>query len=121
MQRDTICLEDFILDVYLGVSANERKTLQPIHFDVRIGFDTRRAAASDKLADTLDYEAVFNTIQQIAQEKRYNLLETLCARAAKAVLEMGAAQIWIKATKISPPIKGMTGRVSVEIERHAGI
>ena len=114
---DRICLEDVILNLHIGANAEERESTQPIRLDMQMVYDTRTAAKTGNLSDTLDYEAVFRRIQEMVTVRRYILLETFCDQVAESALEMGASSVWVKATKIRCPMPNFEGLVSVEIER----
>src|SRR5919204_3566852 len=59
------------------------------HFwvDVEVATDTRRAARSDKLEDTVNYVTVEALVRKIVEGRRYKLLETLAERLAETVLK----------------------------------
>ncbi|MGH8454561.1 MAG: dihydroneopterin aldolase, partial [Nevskiales bacterium] len=52
---DFICLRELKLDTVIGTQVWERRVRQTVSLDLEIGVDARPAAASDRLADTLDY------------------------------------------------------------------
>ena len=51
-------------------------------FDLQLAFDNRVPAASDSLADTLDYEAISQRLVDYAASTAFNLVETLAERCA---------------------------------------
>lgn len=114
---DCIGLEDVLLQVYIGARREEREISQPVRLDLKMEYDTRKAAQSGNLKDTLNYETVYQKIQELIAVRRYILLETFCEHVADLALDLGAKQVWVKATKLQCPIPGFTGFVSVEIER----
>jgi dihydroneopterin aldolase len=69
-----------------GVLAQERQTGQPFVVDVVLGLDTRPAAASDALADTVDYGVLATTVVGIVEGDPVDLIETLAQRIADACL-----------------------------------
>jgi len=52
-----------------GVTLEERMEPQPIEVDVDLETDLYAPAASDELADTLDYSAVFELVRGIVEER----------------------------------------------------
>ncbi|MDF1588195.1 MAG: dihydroneopterin aldolase [Gammaproteobacteria bacterium] len=74
---DKIFLTDLKIDTIIGIYEWERNTLQTLRFDLEIDWDIRTAAASDDIADTLDYGAIANTIVTFVEASRYQLIETL--------------------------------------------
>ena len=69
-----------------GVLPAERELGQVFGVDVAMHLDTRPAAASDDLADAVDYGAVAQAVHAVIAGEPVDLLETLAARVAGAVL-----------------------------------
>ena len=69
-----------------GVLPAERELGQVFGVDVAMHLDTRPAAASDDLADAVDYGAVARVVHAVVAGEPVDLLETLAARVAGAVL-----------------------------------
>lgn len=69
-----------------GVLAAERELGQVFVVDLAMHLDTRPAAASDELTDAVDYGAVAQAVHAVVAGEAVNLLETLVARVADAVL-----------------------------------
>ena len=69
-----------------GVLPAERELGQVFGVDVTMHLDTRPAAASDDLADAVDYGAVAQAVHAVVAGEPVDLLETLAARVADAVL-----------------------------------
>ena len=69
-----------------GLLPRERAEGQPFTVDVVLVLDTREAARSDDLADTVDYGAVAATVVRMVEGEPVNLLETLAQRIADACL-----------------------------------
>ncbi len=115
---DKILLENVKLQMHIGAKPSERKKRQPIQLDIRIGFDTRKAAKTEKLSDTLNYEAAYYRIKEMADKEEFILLETICERIADVVFDMGGESVKIKAVKLESCIQDFDGIVGVEIERY---
>ena len=69
-----------------GVLPAERELGQVFGVDVAMHLDTRPAAASDDLADAVDYGAVAQAVHAVVAGEPVDLVETLAARVAAAVL-----------------------------------
>jgi len=65
-----------------GVLATERRDGQEFVVDLVLHLDTRAAAASDDLADTVSYATVAEAVMDIVQGEPVALLETLAQRIA---------------------------------------
>ena len=72
-----IRLKNIVLFGYHGVSAAEREvgTRIEVDVDVRMQVDAR-----DALASTVDYSAVFRTVEAVVTGHRFQLLESLASQ-----------------------------------------
>ena len=83
---DIIYLHDLRIDSVIGVFDWERRIRQTVILDLEMAADIRRAAASDKLADTLNYKAVAKRLIEFVGSSEFQLVETLAERVAELVL-----------------------------------
>ena len=83
---DIVYLHDLKLDCVIGIFEWERRIKQTIHIDLDMAADIRRAAASDAIADTLDYKAVARRLVDFAGDSQFQLVETLAEKIAGIVL-----------------------------------
>lgn len=83
---DQITIEDLRVDCIVGIYPEERETPQPVEITAELDVDTAAAAASGKLADTVDYAAAANAIVRLVQEGKFHLLETMAAAIAELLL-----------------------------------
>ena len=74
---DKIFLNDLNIDTIIGIYDWERQTQQTLQFDLEMDWDIGAAAASDDIANTLDYGAIAQTIVQFVEASSYQLIETL--------------------------------------------
>ena len=113
---DRVFIEDLRIDTVIGIYDWERRTRQTIALDVEMGFDNRKPAASDAIADTLDYKAVSKRLIAFVEGSSFQLVETLAERCAALIRdEFGVP--WIR-LKLSKPgaVRGARA-VGVVIER----
>jgi len=83
---DIIYLTDLRVETTIGINDWERRTLQTVVMDIEMAGDARRAAATDRIADTVDYKAVTKRIVAFAAGSRFDLVETLAERIAGILL-----------------------------------
>ena len=83
---DIVYLHDLKVDCVIGIFEWERRIKQTIHIDLDMAADIRRAAASDAIADTLDYKAVAKRLVDFAGDSQFQLVETLAEKIAGIVL-----------------------------------
>ncbi|WP_019874996.1 dihydroneopterin aldolase [Sporichthya polymorpha] len=101
-----------------GVLASERANGQPFLIDVELGVDTRRAAKSDDLSDTVDYAGLADRVVALVEGEPVNLIETLAERIAAMCLEdSGVEQVQITVHKPEAPVSVAFEDVSVTIMR----
>ena len=84
--RDYVSVKDLSVAVVIGVHDWEREIEQTLLASVDMTADVRKAAASDDLADALDYSAVAETIAAVLREGKFRLIETAAERVAGRLL-----------------------------------
>jgi dihydroneopterin aldolase len=84
---DKIFIRGLKVETIIGIYDWERTLVRPLVFDVELGFDTREAASSDRMRDSIDYAAVGQTIRDIAVELKPQLLETLAEKIARTLFD----------------------------------
>ena len=118
---DTIRLTGMRFFALVGDLPHEREIPQPIEVDLEVEADLRRAAATDDLADGVDYRdlhaAVAETMSKDAREAPH-LLETLGERiAARALAVAGVERVTVRCRKPWAALAGPLDSVEVEIRR----
>ena len=83
---DIIYLHDLKIDTVIGIFEWERRVKQAVILDLDMAADIRKAAASDKIVDTLDYKAVAKRLIEYVGNNQFQLVETLAERVAEIVL-----------------------------------
>ena len=116
MVPSAILLEGMRFHARHGVYAEESSTGHWFTVDVRIAYPTMKAGASDQLADTLDYQRVYQICAEVMQTPS-RLLEHL---AWAIITEIGklapdTGLITVKVAKENPPFGGPCDRVAIEI------
>lgn len=103
---------------YHGVFDHERREGQEFVVDVALSVDMRPAAASDDIADTVDYGAVSEAVVALITGEPVNLIETLGQRIADAVLAFDGVQtVAVTLHKPHAPITVPFDDVTVTIRR----
>ena len=83
---DIIYLHALKIDTVIGIFEWERRVKQAVILDLDMATDIRKAAASDKIADTLDYKAVSKRLIDYVGKNQFQLVETLAERVAEIIL-----------------------------------
>ena len=84
---DSVFVNGLVLHAYHGVMPHEGKVGQSFIIDLVLDIDLANAAKSDKLADTVSYDAVVNVVSRTFTGKRYRLVEAAAGVVAEAVLQ----------------------------------
>lgn len=83
---DIIYLHDLQIETIIGVYDWERNVKQKVIIDLDMATDIAKAAASDNIADTLDYKAVAKRVIGFVEQSEFQLVETLAERIAAIIL-----------------------------------
>lgn len=113
---DIVFIEALEIDTVIGIYDWERTITQKVVLDIEMAFDNRPPAASDALADTLDYKAVSKRLIAFVGASSFGLVESLAERCAAIIREEFGVP-WVR-LKLSKP-GAVTGSraVGVVIER----
>ncbi len=111
-------IENMSFYAYHGCFKAENVVGTRFEVQLTLEVDTSTAEQSDKLADTLNYQAVYEVVK-LEMMKTSKLLEHVASRILdalfKSFLQIQHAQI--KVSKLNPPIGGEIGAVSVTLKK----
>ena len=103
-----------------GVLAPERELGQVFVVDVVLHLDTRPAAASDDLADAVDYGVVARRVHDVVAGEPVDLVETLAQRVADTCLtDQRVRRVDVAVHKPHAPVTVPFEDVVVRISREA--
>ena len=113
---DMIFLSELKVDTIIGIWEWERRIRQTVIIDLEMSVDISKAAASDDVADTLNYKSVAKRVQSFVADSSFQLVETLAERIAAIIREeFGVAWVQVRVNKPGA-IRGSKS-VGVLIER----
>lgn len=103
-----------------GVFDRERRDGQVFVVDLTLGLDTRAAAASDDLQDSVDYGSLVGGVRDAVECDPVDLIETLARRIAGKALDDDRVE-WVRVTVHKPgaPIEAPFDDVALTIRRDA--
>lgn len=84
--RGTIELERLEIDCIVGIHPFERVQEQKVFLDVLLDIDFAPAAASENVADTIDYTEVAAALADLVRTRRYQLIETMAVEGVELLL-----------------------------------
>jgi 7,8-dihydroneopterin aldolase/epimerase/oxygenase len=101
-----------------GVFDFERERGQTFVIDLTLGLDTRPAAQSDDLHDTVDYGSLVGAVAKAVETDPVDLIETLAERIAGVCL-LDPRVEWCRVTVHKPdaPIEATFSDVTLSITR----
>lgn len=83
---DLIYVRNLRIECTIGVFEWERRVRQTVAIDLDLAADAARAAASDRLEDTVDYKAIAKRLVEYVGASEFQLVETLAQKVAEIVL-----------------------------------
>ena len=101
-----------------GVFEHERREGQVFVIDLTLGVDTRAAAASDDLHDTVDYGSLVGQVKAAVESDPVDLIETVAERISGVCL-LDSRVEWARVTVHKPgaPIDAIFSDVTLTITR----
>jgi dihydroneopterin aldolase len=113
---DIVYIRKLEIDAIIGIYDWERETKQTVSIDLEMGCDNTKAAASEDIADALDYKSVAKRLISFVEGSEFLLVETLAERIAAIVLEEFSVP-WLRLRLGKPGAVTGSKDVGVIIER----
>ena len=113
---DTIFLRGLEVECIIGFIDWERRIKQRVQIDLEMPVDCARAAATDDVADTVDYKRVAKRVIGFVEASQFLLVETMAHRMAMMILEEFGLE-WIRISVNKPGAIRGSRDVGVAIER----
>ena len=115
---DVIRLEKMQFYGYHGVSELEKALGGKFEVDLEMFFPLQKSGKSDRIEDTLDYEAAYKLVQSCVGQKKYFLLEALAETIIETCMKtFPVHRIIVRVRKPNAPVKGVLEHVEVECDR----
>jgi 7,8-dihydroneopterin aldolase/epimerase/oxygenase len=93
--EDRIYLHGLKSQCIIGFIDWERQVPQTVVLDLEFPCNCTRAAASDSVADTVDYKQIAKRVLSFVGESRFQLIETLAHRLALLLLKEFSLE-WVR-------------------------
>src|SRR5450432_1845711 len=97
---DKIFVHALKTEAIIGIFDWERQVKQTVIVDIEISADINRAALSDSIDDTLNYQRIAKRVLAFVEESKFHLVETLAEHIAMLLLEeFGVAWVGLSLSK----------------------
>ena len=113
---DIVYIKGLKTDAVIGVYDWERGIRQTLVLDLELASDNRAAAATDGIAQAVDYDAISKRVLAYVQASEFQLIETLAERVAEIVLSEFNIP-WLRLQVGKPGAVSEADEVGVIIER----
>ena len=113
---DIVYIRELEIDAIIGIYDWEREKKQIVSIDLEMGCDNIKAAASEDIADALDYKSVAKRLISFVEGSEFLLVETLAERIAAIVLDEFSVP-WLRLRLGKPGAVTGSKDVGVIIER----
>ncbi|MEB3298215.1 MAG: dihydroneopterin aldolase [Candidatus Sericytochromatia bacterium] len=114
----TTGLKQLRVDCIVGIYPHERAATQTVLLDVELDNDFAAAAASDAIADALDYDGVAALLTRLLQERRFQLLEAMAEEAVRAIFDQFPTVTGVRLRIEKPAAVPAAACSFVRVERH---
>ncbi len=113
---DKIFLRELEVQAVVGIFEWERNVSQKVVISLEMASDNRKAAATDRIEDTLNYKAVAKRVIAFVEDSEFQLVETMTEQIAGILI--GDFELpWVKVSVSKPGAIRGSRDVGVVIER----
>lgn len=116
---DIIYIRELEIETTIGIFDWEKAVRQTVSLDLEFATDNRRAAASDRIEDALDYKRICKRVIGFVEASRYELVETLAEEIVR-LLQKEFGITWVRLRLGKPGALRGSREVGVVIERGSG-
>ncbi len=105
---DWIRLNNMVFYGYHGVIEHEKIWGARFEVDIELGCNLQKAIETDRLGDTIDYEAVYNLVGETVTTKKFYLIEALAGEICRQIKKQFLSVEKVRTTVRKPhaPIRG---------------
>ena len=113
----TIRLEGLSVFGHHGARPYEKEAGQRLEVDLELDPVDAAAETTDKLADAVDYDLLYQTVREVVEQRSFHLLEALAAATGECILDR--FRVKRVRVRISKQNLGWTtgGRAIIEVTR----
>ena len=102
-----------------GVCPEERERGNRFRIDVEWECSSLRAAVSDELGDTIDYQEVTQLVRELSDRRSFHLIESFADAIANGILERypSVTTVVARVSKLAPPGLGDVDCATADVRR----
>jgi dihydroneopterin aldolase len=101
-----------------GCYPEERQSGRSFEVDIVVWFDMQKAASTDRLTDTIDYNRICETVFNVGTQESFHLIERLAYEIAAKILLLGSIEkVKVVVRKYVPELVGGPAFVAAIVER----
>ncbi len=117
MNKTKIELKNLVFFAYHGVLEEEARLGQRFHIDILLTLEDGLKFEADTTEQTVNYVEVQTLVKEIAEGKRFNLIERLAEAIGQAILKRfnKVTEATIKVRKPSVPVDCICDYFAVEV------
>ncbi len=112
---DAIFIRRLAVNTVIGVNDWEREQAQTLYLSLTLQVDTRPAAVTESLLDTVDYAGVATLLEDHLKDHSYQLLETLANELCTLLLDrypsLGAVTLTVEKPDVVPGCESLGIRI----------
>lgn len=108
-QFDRVFVRDLVLQLSIGAYRHERDRPQRVRFEVTADVPPP-SGSGDDIGNVFSYDVILDTIQTLAENRHFNLVETVAEEIAARLLEHGpiaAVTVRVEKLDITPAVVGV--------------
>lgn len=113
---DIVFIEELSVITTIGVYDWEQTIQQKLVFDIEMGWDNCKAAASDDVNDCLSYADISDAVIKHVESQRFALVERVAEEIAELLLQRFNSP-WVRIKVSKPGAVAQARNVGVVIER----
>ncbi|MCH2184587.1 dihydroneopterin aldolase [Myxococcota bacterium] len=119
--QDVILIQGIRIPCALGVTVAERKMRRPVLIDLELGLSLERAALTDRISDTVDYGEVYLVVEEVANQRDYRLVESLCEEITEALFDAFPIDAMTITARKFAPLAGSVEQTGVRLRRQRAL
>ncbi len=113
----TTGLKNLRVDCIVGIYPRERAAAQTVMLDIELDYDFAAPAATDAIADAVDYDGLAAGVTELLQTAGFQLIETMAERAAALLLTLVPVATAVRIEVRKPAAVPAAAAAFVRVER----